>query len=94
MVVMILERVPGRLKGELTRWLFEPKGGIFIGNCSAMVRDKLWEMARKDAEDGSGLLIHSANTEQGFDVRMFGVPSRDIIDQEGLRLVCTREKPD
>jgi CRISPR-associated protein Cas2 len=94
MVVMILERVPGRLKGELTRWLLEPKSGVFVGHCSAMVRDKLWEMARKDAEDGSGILVHSANTEQGFEMRIFGVPSRDIIDQEGLRMVQTRENPD
>jgi CRISPR-associated protein Cas2 len=43
MVVIILEKVPVRLRGELTRWLLELKAGVFVGKVSAMVRDKLWQ---------------------------------------------------
>ena len=45
MVMMILERVPVSLRGELTRWLVEPRAGVFAGRISAGVRDKLWERA-------------------------------------------------
>ncbi|MBA3516457.1 MAG: type I-E CRISPR-associated endoribonuclease Cas2, partial [Rhizobiales bacterium] len=31
MVVMMLERVSPSLRGELTRWLIEPKTGVFVG---------------------------------------------------------------
>jgi len=93
MVVIILERVPDRLKGELTRWLLEPKSGVFVGHCSAMVRDKLWDMAFNESKGGGGMLVYSANTEQGFEMKCFGVPSRDVIDIEGLRMVQTRENP-
>ena len=41
MIVMILEKGPLRLRGELTRWLVEPRTGIFIGRINAMVRDRL-----------------------------------------------------
>ena len=43
MIVMILEKVPVRLRGELTRWLIEPRQGVFVGHINAMVRERLWE---------------------------------------------------
>jgi len=43
MVVMILECVPESLRGELSRWLLEPKAGVFVGTVTATVRERLWE---------------------------------------------------
>ena len=45
MVVLILERVPPGLRGELTRWFLEPQAGVFVGRVSAAVRERLWEKA-------------------------------------------------
>jgi len=87
MVVMILERVTGGLRGEMTRWMIEPKAGVFAGKMSAMVRDKLWERAQKSASGGAGIMLYSSNNEQGFAIRTFGDTSREIIDMEGLCLV-------
>ena len=42
MLVMVLENVPPSLRGELTRWLIEPRPGVFVGHVSALVRDRLW----------------------------------------------------
>jgi len=86
-VVMILERVTPGLRGEMSRWMIEPKAGVFIGKMSAMVRDRLWDKAQRSAGDGSGMLIYSSNSEQGFKIRVFGDNSREIIDMEGLWLV-------
>ena len=33
MVIMILEKVPVSLRGDLTRWLIEVNTGIYIGQC-------------------------------------------------------------
>ena len=90
MVVLLLERVPASLRGELSRWLIEPKTGVFVGNISAMVRDKLWDSVVKGAArngKGAALLIHSAQNEQGFSVRASGDTSRVPRDWEGLTLV-------
>ena len=87
MVVMILERVPASLRGELTRWMLEPKAGVFVGTMSAMVRDKLWQKACQEARGGAGILIHSSDTEQGFAVRLWGSPTRAVVDFEGLWLI-------
>lgn len=87
MVVMILERVPGSLRGELTRWMLEPKAGVFIGTVSAMVRDRLWEKACASMAGGAGMLIYNSDTEQGFAIRFWGATNRLVVDFEGLSLI-------
>ena len=89
MVVMVLERVSPSLRGELTRWLLETRAGVFVGNVSAEVRDRLWERACKGRGSGAGVLIHRAPTEQGFATQVCGEPGREIVDFEGLTLVRT-----
>lgn len=87
MVVFILERVPAGLRGQLTRWLLEPKSGVFVGKVSAMVREKLWELVCAKLAGGACLMIYSSNTEQGFMIRSLGKTARLIEDFEGLLLV-------
>ncbi len=92
MVVLILERVPPGLRGELTRWFLEPKAGVFVGRISAMVRDRLWEKACARAADGGCLMIHSSNNEQGFLIRTWGKTARSVEDFESLFLVRVPQK--
>lgn len=87
MVVIIVERAPPSLRGELTRWLLEPQAGVFVGTVSGMVRDKLWEKVCGGVRGGAATLIHSSDGEQGFAVRLWGAPSRAVVDFEGLWLV-------
>lgn len=89
MTVLILERVPASLRGELSRWMIEPRTGVFVGKVSAMVRDRLWDKARFGAKTGAGMLLYSSPTEQGFIARSFGETARDLVEWEGLTLVFT-----
>ncbi len=50
MIVMILERVPVSLRGELTRWLLEHILVCSWDMSSAMVRDRLWEKCCKSLQ--------------------------------------------
>lgn len=93
MIVMILQNVPVSLRGELTRWLIEPKPGVFVGSLSAMVRDQLWEHCCLKAGPSGGVLqIWSAKNEQGFDLRSYGILGRDVVDYEGLKLIRRPER--
>lgn len=87
MVVMILEKVSVALRGELTRWLIEVKHGVFIGQVSALVRDKLWEKCTYNRGKGGVFQAWSTNNEQHFNLRMVGCPNRAIKNWEGLLLV-------
>lgn len=87
MTVIVLERVPVALRGELTRWMLELHAGFFVGRLSAMVRDILWEYVCDQMREGAGFLVYQHNNEQGFAVRSCGATTRRIEDHEGLTLV-------
>jgi len=84
---MILEKAPTSVRGELTRWMLELRAGVFVGNISALVREKLWQEICGKLSGGAGILVHSAANEQGFSIRFWGLPSRVVEDFDGLLLV-------
>ena len=87
MVVLMLERVPRGLRGELSRWMIEPRANVFVGNVTAMVRDRIWDLACQDSKGGSAFLVYTTNNEQGFSWRIWGLPRYVPEDFEGLLLV-------
>jgi CRISPR-associated protein Cas2 len=87
MVVMVLERVPVSLRGELTRWLLEPHPGVFVGHVNAMVRDRLWVKCCQAKRSGGVVQIWTTNTEQRFQMRAHGDTRREIVELEGLQLI-------
>ena len=87
MVVIILEKVPTSLRGELTRWMIEPHPGVFVGHLSGMVRDKLWEKCCQKLREGGAVQLWSTNNEQRFDIRTFGQTRRQVVDFDGLKLI-------
>ena len=88
MTIFILERVPAVLRGELSRWLIEPRTGVSVGRLSAMVRERLWRKLRTNSQGGAGMLVFASQTEQGFAIDSFGDTDRKVVDWEGLTLVC------
>jgi CRISPR-associated protein Cas2 len=85
-----MEKVPIKLRGELTRWMLEARTGVFIGNMSATVRELLWEKINEAIEQGSAMLIYSYDTEQGFQIQITGEPKRSVMDFEGINLICNK----
>ena len=89
-MVIVLERVPVSLRGELTRWLLEPHPGVFVGHVSALVRDRLWVKCCEKSKQGSVFQAWTTNNEQHFMMRAHGASDREVIDCEGLRLIRVR----
>lgn len=90
MVVMILEKVPPSLRGELARWLIEPAPGVYIGHVSALVRDLLWAKCCEKVREGGVIQAWSTNTEQRFKMRMYGDTKRRLLLFDGLYLIQTK----
>lgn len=91
MMVLMLDRASPSLRGELTRWMLEPRAGVFVGRVSAMVRDRLWDkVCGEVGEDAGCVMVCATNNEQGFAIRTHGRPTRMIEDFEGLVLVRKR----
>jgi CRISPR-associated protein Cas2 len=87
MMVIILEKVPTSLRGELSRWLIEPYPNVFMGHVSGMVRDQLWDKCRASCKAGGVVQAWATNNEQRFKIRMFGNTNRQLVDIEGLQLI-------
>ncbi len=86
MVVITLSSCPARLRGDLTRWLFEIDTGVYVGNLSARVRDGVWERICGNIGSGRAVMAYAANNEQKLDFRIHGsewVP----VDHDGIKLV-------
>lgn len=87
LVVISLERAPASVRGELTRWLIEARPGIFVGNVNSLIRDELWNLVRFRTGGEPAVLIYQTNNEQGFAVDLWGEPSYEPIDFDGLTLI-------
>ncbi len=91
MTVLLLDRVTPGLRGELSRWMIEPKAGVFVGRLTAAVRDRLWDKICRELGERAGCtMITHAATEQGYRIESFGHPSRLVVDFDGLQLVKSR----
>ena len=87
MVVMILEAVPPSLRGDLSRWMLEPKAGIFLGRMTTRIREELWKKATTGCKSGAVFQAWKSSNEQGFAFRTHGDLSRQMVEIEGLSLV-------
>jgi len=90
MVVLVVTAVRPGLRGELSRWMIEPHAGLFVGNLTARIRDRLWAKVEKEVRDGSAVMLYTARTEQGFSMKAMGDRRRIPADFEGLTLISMR----
>ena len=88
MTVLILERIPGKVRGELTRWMLEVADGVFVNRLSPTVRESLWDLVCRSARPRTAaVLLFAPNADQGFTLRYHGKPTYQIGDFDGLFLV-------
>jgi CRISPR-associated protein Cas2 len=87
MIIMILNNVPTGVRGDLTRWLIEVKGGVYVGQVSARIRDILWKRCVDHKGVGGVFQAWSTNNEQGFQMRMDGFVDRWVVNWEGVELI-------
>lgn len=89
MLVVVTENVPPRLRGRLAIWLLEVRAGVYIGDVSKRVREKIWQHITVGIEDGNAVLAWSTTTnESGFEFVTLGTNRRRPVDFDGVRLVA------
>ena len=86
MVVITLEKCPLALRGDLTKWLQEISLGVYVGQVSARVRDKLWQRICEESKNGRATMVYSARNEQHLNFRVHNT-SWEPIDYDGLKLI-------
>lgn len=87
MLVIVLENAPRRLHGYLTRLLVEVRAGVYVGDYSIKVRERLWKVIESEVRPGNAVMVWSTNDDAGFAFDTCGTNRRIPIDFDGLRLV-------
>jgi len=90
MLVLLLRKAKPGLKGQVTRWLSEIGGGVYLGTVSSRVRDRLWARVAAEIGEGGAVMIYPAPTEQGYNVCTAGKLPYTYEDFEGLVLAKRR----
>jgi CRISPR-associated protein Cas2 len=86
MLVIVLENAPLRLHGYLTRLLLEIRAGVYLGDFSVRVRERIWETVKNEIGGGNAILAWSCPNDSGYDFDSCGKNRRIPVDLDGLKL--------
>ena len=87
LMVVAVTNAPPRLRGRLGVWLLEVRAGVYVGNYSARVRERIWDQVSAWIDQGDAVMVWAAPTDQGFDFATAGTNRRMPVDFDGLKLV-------
>lgn len=86
MQVIVLENAPLRLRGFLTRLFLEIRAGVYIGDYSERVRERIWERIQAEVNPGNAVIAWSRPNDLGFDFDTCGANRRIPVELDGLKL--------
>jgi len=87
-VVVIALDVPSEsLRGQICTWLLEIKPGVFVGDVSALVRNKIWELVENSDACKGAVLAYSSDSAQGYSIQLHGQPKRTVINFDDVQLI-------
>jgi CRISPR-associated protein Cas2 len=86
MIVITVVDCPPKVRGDLSKWLFEISTGVFVGNLDARVREKLWERICNTLNGGRATMVYSTNGEQRLSFRVTG-STWEPVDFDGITIM-------
>lgn len=86
MVVIVLEKCPLALRGDLTKWLQEISLGVYVGQVSARVREELWKRVCEECKSGRATMVYSARNEQHLNFEVHNT-TWEPIDFDCIKLM-------
>lgn len=93
MVVMTMNSCPPKLRGDLTKWLFEIHTGVYVGQVNAKVREMLWSRVCQNIKDGQAVMVYSFANEQHLEFRTHNT-AWTIRDFDGIKLMMRPRLPE
>lgn len=70
----------------------EVAAGVFVGNPSSRVRDRIWLVLAQRVGDGQAVMIEPASNEQGWTVRTAGRDRSYPVNFDGLILFARNRR--
>jgi CRISPR-associated protein Cas2 len=92
MLVIVIENAPPRIHGYLSRLFLELRAGVYVGQYSIRVRERVWAIVEKGIGEGNAVLAWDAPNDAGFDFETCGTNRRVPVLLDGLKL-CAFSPP-
>ncbi len=92
MMVIVVENIPPRLRGRLGVWCVEIRAGVYVGDYSIRVRQRIWNMIVREVGEGNAVMAWNAPNDAGFDFCTTGKNRRIPVELDGLKLVAFTKK--
>lgn len=86
MVVITMSSCPIKLRGDLTKWLFEINTGVYVGQVNAKVREMLWSRVCQNIKDGQATMVYSVANEQHLEFCTHNTTWK-MRDFDGIKLM-------
>lgn len=86
MIIVVLTDCPPKLRGDLSKWLFEINTGVYVGNVSARVREALWNRICESVSHGQATMVYPAPGEQRMEFRVHNT-TWEVVDYDGIKLM-------
>lgn len=86
MVVVTLSVCPPKLRGDLSKWLFEISPGVYVGTLSRRVREKLWDRICSMIGNGKAAMVFRIHGEQRLEFLTQGTDWK-ITDFDGIKIM-------
>lgn len=86
MIIIILTDCPPKLRGDLSKWLFEINTGVYVGKVSTRVREALWSRICESMNHGQATMVYPAPGEQKMEFQVHNT-TWEIVDYDGLKLM-------
>ena len=86
MIVVVLTDCPPKLRGDLSKWLFEINTGVYVGRVNARIREALWNRICENLKHGQATMVYPSQCEQKMEFRVHNT-SWEIADFDGLKLM-------
>ena len=97
MITIILEHASDALKGELTKWITVVKPGVYVGNINARTRELLISKIQNEYDDLKEIaaqIYFDSKNELGYEVVEIGMPTKKLVDFQGLKFVSSVDHTD
>ena len=94
MMVIVAENAPPRLRGRLAVWFIEVRAGVYVGEYSVRVRQRIWDMIMKEIGEGNAVMAWNASNDAGFDFCTTGKNRRMPVNFDGFKLVAFEKADD
>ena len=91
MLVVIANDLPPAVRGRMKLWFVEPRPNMFVSGIKDAVALRVVDYLHDHCPLESGVVIfRSLSKPPGYEIRILGLPKKELIELSGLQLIIEK----